>query len=288
MPNMRELIVEDLSVTYPTLHGDVDVVQHLSMRIGCERVGIVGESGSGKSMTARALMGLVRAPGRVRAARLEFGGQDLLGLSERGWRRLRGSGIGLVLQDPKYSLNPVRRIGDQVGEAGLLHRAFGKGDARAKVLALLAEVGIADPERVAGAYPHQLSGGIGQRVMIAAMLAASPQLLIADEPTSALDVQVRDQVLALLSREIDTRRMGLLLISHDLRMVARFCDRVLIMYRGRIVEECRGDRLFDARHPYTRGLLDCLPSAATRGTTLPVLDRARLDGARDVLTANGS
>ncbi|PCE31236.1 ABC transporter ATP-binding protein [Burkholderia ubonensis] len=285
---MRELIVEDLSVTYPTLRGDVDVVQHLSMRIGCERVGIVGESGSGKSMTARALMGLVRAPGRVRAARLEFGGQDLLGLSERGWRRLRGSGIGLVLQDPKYSLNPVRRIGEQVAEAGLLHRAFGKGDARAKVLALLAEVGVADPERVAGAYPHQLSGGIGQRAMIAAMLAASPQLLIADEPTSALDVQVRDQVLALLSREIDTRRMGLLLISHDLRMVARFCDRVLIMYRGRVVEECRGDRLFDARHPYTRGLLDCLPSAATRGTTLPVLDRARLDGARDVLSANGS
>lgn len=278
---MPDLIVENMTVTFPTARGDVDVVRDFSLTLGAERVGIVGESGSGKSMSARALLGLVRAPGRVKADRIEFGGKNLLDLPEREWSKVRGRGIAMVMQDPKYSLNPVLTVGEQVAEAGLLHRVFRPSEARAKVLALLESVGIADPTRVFMAYPHQLSGGLGQRAMIAAMLVAAPELLIADEPTSALDVMVRHQVLDLMSREILQRKMGLLLISHDLHMVARYCDRVLIMYHGRVVESCRGDRLFEAKHPYTRGLLGCLPSVATRGAALPTLDRAKLEALSD-------
>lgn len=274
---MPELTVEKLTVTFPTLQGAVEVVKDVSFAMGAERLGIVGESGSGKSMTARAILGLIHPPGRMTAASLTFGGTDLLQLDSRGWRQVRGRRVSMILQDPKYSLNPVRRIGEQVAEAAVLHGTLARREARARVLEILEAVGVEDSERVYRCYPHQLSGGLGQRVMIAAMLIASPELLIADEPTSALDVMVRGQVLHLMDREISRRGMGLLLISHDLTMVARYCDRVLIMYRGRIVESCRADRLQEAQHPYTRGLLGCLPSAATRGTTLPTLDRARID-----------
>ncbi len=275
---MPELVLENLQVAFPTWQGEATVVDRVSFAMGTERLGIVGESGSGKSLTARALLGLIRAPGRVSADRMSFDGIDLTRLDARGWRAIRGRRIGMILQDPKFSLNPVQRVGDQIAEVALLHDRLGRRQVHERVLALLDEVGIEDPPRVAASYPHQLSGGLGQRVMIVAMLINSPDLLIADEPTSALDVMVRGQVLQLMDREIARRGMGLILISHDLNTVARYCDRVLIMYRGRIVETCRADRLFEAQHPYTRGLLACLPSAGTRGRRLSVLDRAALDG----------
>ena len=274
---MPELIVENLQVRFPTWGGEATVVDGVSFAMGAERLGIVGESGSGKSLTARAILGLIRAPGRVQVERMSFDGIDLARLGARDWRAIRGSRIGMILQDPKFSLNPVRRVMDQIAEVALLHDRVSRQQVHARVLEMLAEVGVEDPGRIAGCYPHQLSGGLGQRVMIVAMLINSPDLLIADEPTSALDVMVRGQVLQLMDREIKRRGMGLILISHDLNTVARYCDRVLIMYRGRIVETCKADRLFEAQHPYTRGLLACLPSRHTRGQRLAVLDRAAIE-----------
>jgi peptide/nickel transport system ATP-binding protein len=274
---MPELIVENLNVTFPSWQGDVTVVNRVSFGMGTERLGIVGESGSGKSLTARALLGLIRPPGRVSSDRMVFNGMDLTTLDAKGWRSIRGRRIGMILQDPKFSLNPVKRVADQIAEVAMLHDRVSRRQVQERVLEMLNEVGVEDPRRVAGSYPHQLSGGLGQRVMIVAMLINSPDLLIADEPTSALDVMVRGQVLQLMDREIQRRGMGLILISHDLNTVARYCDRVLIMYRGKIVETCQADRLFEAQHPYTRGLLACLPSAGTRGHRLSVLDRAVID-----------
>ncbi|MFM9925781.1 ABC transporter ATP-binding protein [Variovorax sp. H27-G14] len=270
---MAELLIEDLTVTYPTASGSVDVVKSLSLRMGAERIGIVGESGSGKSMTARAILGLVRSPGRSTASRMTYDGADLTRQTPAGWRAIRGRRIAMVLQDPKFSLNPVLRVGRQIAEAGLLHGVFKPAQARDRVLQMLQTVGVDHPERVYDAYPHQLSGGIGQRVMIAAMMMAEPGLLIADEPTSALDVMVRGQVLEMMDREIRKRGMGLLMISHDLKMVAHFCDRVLVMYRGQVVESCAAKDLFQSQHPYTRGLLNCMPTGQNPGQPLPTIDR---------------
>ena len=270
---MAELLIDKLTVTYPTPRGPVDVVRSLSLQMGSERIGIVGESGSGKSMTARAILGLVRAPGTVQAGRMLFDGKDLTRQTTAGWRQLRGKRIGMILQDPKFSLNPVLPVGRQIAEAGLLHGVFSKREAGQRVMQMLETVGVDNPERVIKAYPHQLSGGIGQRVMIAAMMIASPSLIIADEPTSALDVMVRGQVLEMMDREIRRRGMGLLMISHDLNMVASFCDRVLVMYQGAVVDTCAAKDLFQSRHPYTQGLLNCLPTGAQRGSKLPTIDR---------------
>ena len=270
---MAELLIDKLTVTYPTPRGPVDVVRSLSLQMGSERIGIVGESGSGKSMTARAILGLVRAPGMVQAGRMLFDGNDLTRQTTAGWRQLRGKRIGMILQDPKFSLNPVLPVGRQIAEAGLLHGVFSKREAGQRVMEMLETVGVDNPERVIKAYPHQLSGGIGQRVMIAAMMIASPSLIIADEPTSALDVMVRGQVLEMMDREIRRRGMGLLMISHDLNMVASFCDRVLVMYQGAVVDTCAAKDLFQSRHPYTQGLLNCLPTGAQRGSKLPTIDR---------------
>jgi len=274
---MPELIVENLQVSFPTWRGDVTVVNRVGFEMRTERLGIVGESGSGKSLTARAILGLIRKPGRVTADRMTFDGIDLTTLDEKSWRSIRGCRIGMIMQDPKYSLNPVKRVKDQIAEVAMLHDCVGRKQVHERVLQMLGEVGVEDPFRVANCYPHQLSGGLGQRVMIVAMLINSPDLLIADEPTSALDVMVRGQVLQMMDREIQRRGMGLILISHDLNTVARYCDRVLIMYKGKIVETCQADRLFEAQHPYTRGLLACLPSASTRGQKLSVLDRAAIE-----------
>ena len=274
---MAELRIDNLTVRFDTATGPVDVVQGLSLQMGAERVGIVGESGSGKSMTARAIMGLIRRPGSVSAERMAFDGIDLMAQNAASWRNIRGSRIAMILQDPKFSLNPVLRVGRQIAEAGLLHGVFGKRQARERVLEMLTTVGVDMPERVFDAYPHQLSGGIGQRVMIAAMMIASPSLMIADEPTSALDVMVRAQVLEIMDQEIRKRGMGLLMISHDLNMVASFCDRVIVMYRGRVVDACAAKDLFLSRHPYTQGLLDCLPTGAQRGQPLRTIDRKHID-----------
>lgn len=238
-----------------------------------EVTGLVGESGSGKSMTGRAILGLVRPPGRVTAQRMELDGQTILNLPERRMRAIRGGRISMVMQDPKFSLNPVMRVGPQIMEAYRLHAGGGRKAARAKALEMLAAVQIRDPERVFDLYPHEVSGGMGQRIMIAMMLAPDPEILIADEPTSALDVSVRAEVLNIMDALVRDRGMGLIFISHDLNLVAQFCDRVLIMYAGRVVEELPARDLHAARHPYTRGLLNSLPRLDAPVDRLAVLER---------------
>ncbi|MCB6176714.1 ABC transporter ATP-binding protein [Rhodobacter sp. Har01] len=267
------LEVQNLRVTFDTETGPVEAVRGVSFSLGRERLGIVGESGSGKTMTGRAVLRLIRPPGRVEADRMVFDGQDLIAASEREMRALRGQRIGMVMQDPKYSLNPVMNVGAQLTEGLRLRDGFGRADARAKAIAALEAVQIRDPERVMEAYPHELSGGMGQRVMIAMMLIPEPDLLIADEPTSALDVTVQAEVLSILDALVRDRGMGLIFISHDLRLVARFCDRVLVMYKGRVVEEVEAKNLLAARHPYTQGLLNCLPRIGGSRAPLPGLDR---------------
>jgi peptide/nickel transport system ATP-binding protein len=215
----------------------------------------------------------VRPPGRVSAKRLEFDGIDLLSIDERAMREIRGARISMVMQDPKFSLNPVMTVGRQIREACRAHAKVGHAEARRRTLAMLEAVRIRDPERVYHCYPHEVSGGMGQRVMIAMMLVGDPDILIADEPTSALDVTVQMQVLAILDDLVTARGMGLILISHDLNLVASFCDRVLIMYAGRVVETCRASELHEAEHPYTRGLLAALPRIDGGHAPLPVLQR---------------
>jgi peptide/nickel transport system ATP-binding protein len=267
------LKVEDLHVRFRTRTGIVHAVRGISFGLGRERLGIVGESGSGKTMTGRAILRLIRPPGMVEAKRIALDGVDLLGLSEREMRRIRGERIAMVMQDPKFSLNPVMRIGRQLIEALQVHSPASRAEARRRALEMLAAVQIRDPERVLNAYPHEVSGGMGQRIMIAMMLIPGPDLLIADEPTSALDVTVQMQVLGIMDALVRERGMGLIFISHDLRLVATFCDRVLVMYGGRVVEEIEAARLTEARHPYTRGLLNCLPKIGGGKTPLPVLER---------------
>ena len=267
------LTVEDLHVRFPGRVATVEAVRGVSFEVGREKLGIVGESGSGKSMTGRAILRLVPPPGRVTARRLVFEGIDLLAASEAAMRRVRGERIAMVLQDPKFSLNPVMPVGVQVAETWRVHSGASWDESRRRALEMLEAVRIRNPERVYGAYPHEVSGGMGQRVMIAMMLAAGPDLLIADEPTSALDVTVQMQVLAILDDLVTERGMGLVFISHDLNLVASFCDRVLIMYAGRIVETCRARDLAAARHPYTQGLLRSLPRIDRPVAELAVLDR---------------
>jgi len=268
------LVVEDLRVSFPNRDGGrTEAVRGVSFVLGRERLGIVGESGSGKSQTGRAILGLTAPEGLVTAKRLEFNGVDLLHCSPQQRRELRGGRIAMVLQDPKFSLNPVMTIGAQVVETLRAHTKISAKDARAKAIAALVAVQIDEPERVYKLYPHEVSGGMGQRAMIAMMLIADPDLLIADEPTSALDVTVQLQVLAILDALVVKRGMGLIFISHDLRLVSTFCDRILVMYAGRVVEEVSAGGLADAKHPYTRGLLNCLPRLADDRHPLPTLDR---------------
>ena len=267
------LTVEKLRVTFPGHTGLVEAVRGVSFAVGREKLGIVGESGSGKSVTGRAILGLVAPPGRVEAERLEFEGIDLLRAGKRQMRAIRGRRISMVMQDPKFSLNPVMTVGNQIAEAYLTHADVSRAEARRRALEMLEAVRIRDPERVYAAYPHEVSGGMGQRIMIAMMLIPDPDLLIADEPTSALDVTVQLQVLAILDDLVSQRGMGLIFISHDLNLVASFCDRVLIMYAGRVMEVCDAKRLSEARHPYTRGLLGCLPRIDGGGESLATLRR---------------
>lgn len=270
---MTLLSVQNLRVTFATETGPVQAVRGVSFSLGRERLGIVGESGSGKTMTGRAVLRLIRPPGRIEADRMDFDGQDLMRASEKEMRALRGRRIAMVMQDPKYSLNPVMQVGAQLTEGLRQRDRLGAAEARRKAIAALEAVQIRDPERVMEAYPHELSGGMGQRVMIAMMLIPEPDLLIADEPTSALDVTVQAEVLSILDALVRERGMGLIFISHDLRLVARFCDRVLVMYKGRIVEELAARDLMAAKHPYTRGLLNCLPRIGGSRAPLPGLDR---------------
>ena len=268
------LVGDDLRVSFPGRNGGlIEAVRGVSFSMGRERLGVVGESGSGKSLTGRAILGLTPPQARVTAKRLTFDGIDLLACPPRRRRELRGARIAMVLQDPKFSLNPVMTIGDQIVETLQAHEKVGDRAARRRAMAMLEAVQIDGPERVFRLYPHEVSGGMGQRAMIAMMLIAQPDLLIADEPTSALDVTVQLQVLAILDRLVSERGMGLMFISHDLRLVSSFCDRILVMYAGRVVEEVPAGGLREASHPYTRGLLECLPRIGEKRHPLPTLAR---------------
>lgn len=275
----HRVIVDALNIDYPAAR----VVNNLSFRLGNERLALVGESGSGKSMSARALMGLVRKPGIVSANRLNVLGNDLLTLNARRWQALRGNGIAMVLQDPRYALNPVKSVAAQLDEALTLHQRLTRPERAARIHDIIRAVGL--NENVLSRYPGELSGGMGQRVMIAIALINNPQVLIADEPTSALDARLRNQILELLVQQCEERQMAMLLISHDLPLVAEHCDRVLVMYQGEKVDEMAASRLPQATHPYTRTLWTCRPDAHTYGQMLPTLDRSQpwkeaSDGAR--------
>ena len=268
------LSVGNLRVAYPMRAGGyTEVVRGVSFTLGRERLGIVGESGSGKSQTGRAILGLTAPGGRVSADTLRFAGRELLRITPSERRSLRGGRIAMILQDPKFSLNPVMPLGEQIVETLRAHRKVSRAEARQRALQALADVQIEDPERVYALHAHEVSGGMGQRAMIAMMLIAEPELLIADEPTSALDVTVQLQVLAILDKLVAERGMGLVFISHDLRLVSSFCDRVLVMYAGRVVEEIAATELHRAQHPYTQGLLNCLPKLGHERHPLPTLDR---------------
>ena len=267
------LEVDNLRVSFDTPTGPFHAVRGVSFTLGRERLGIVGESGSGKSLTGRALMRLLPPSARLQADRLLFDGIDLLHAPAKTLRAIRGARISLVLQDPKYSLNPVMTVGEQIDEAARIHGGVSSAQARRKTLEMLEAVRIRDPERVVRLYPHEVSGGMGQRIMIAMMLVPEPDLLIADEPTSALDVTVQMQVLAILDDLVTQRGMGLIFISHDLELVSSFCDRVIVMYAGRVMESRAAADLAAATHPYTQGLLRSLPRIGDQRAELPTLSR---------------
>ena len=261
-----------------TIHSGVTpLVKQVSFTLGRERVALVGESGSGKSLTARSLMGLLSPGLHLQARQLQVAGRDALTLNEKRWSQLRGSELAMVMQDPKYALNPTRTIGWQVEEPLRLHHRLSRAERREKVTEMLAAVGLPQPAQLMTRYPHQLSGGMGQRVMLAIALIADPPFLIADEPTSALDHAMRDQVLALIRRLVEERNMGLLLISHDLQQVSEHCERVMVMYKGQLLDTLPAAELPRATHPYTRTLWSCRPSKTTHGQPLPVLDRDALE-----------
>ncbi|HVV11356.1 ABC transporter ATP-binding protein [Amycolatopsis sp.] len=266
---MTGLVVDGLDVTFGTRDRPVHAVRDVSFRVGPgECLALIGESGSGKSVTARTLLGLTGSGATVSARELSSEGTDLRALSETQWRALRGRAISLVLQDAMVALDPLRRSGSEIAEAARTHAKLGRAETRAEVLSLLGKVGVPEPERRARQYPHELSGGLRQRALIAAAIAAGPRLLLADEPTTALDATVQAQVLDLLG-ELRGEGMSLLLISHDLTVVARLADRVAVMYGGRIVETGpAGEILAEPRHPYTRALLAAVPAGESRNSLL--------------------
>jgi len=267
------LSVEKLSVVFPSAKGDACAVKDVSFSLGKEKIGIVGESGSGKSVTGRAILRLLPPYARVHASSVTFKSRNLFSYTEKEMRQIRGREISMVMQDPKYSLNPVRTVGQQIREAYTIHRKVSRHDAKERTLKMLEAVQIRNPEQVCRLYPHEVSGGMGQRIMIAMMLIPDPSLLIADEPTSALDVTVQLQVLAILDDLVTTRGMGLIFISHDLELVSSFCDRIIIMYGGRIMEIVDAAKLQESKHPYTRGLLNCLPKIGGEREHIPTLVR---------------
>lgn len=267
------LEVVNLSVTIPVTGGEVRAVDGASFSVGRERVAIIGESGSGKTQTGRAILRMNPPSARVTADRLTFRGHDLLRMTDRGMRAFRGRDVTMILQDPRYSLHPLMRVGDQIAEAARVCGSVSRGEARQRAMDMLEQVQIGDAARAYELYPHEVSGGMGQRIMIAMMLMSDPQLIIADEPTSALDVVVRSQILGLIDDLIERRGIGLLFISHDLNLVRSFCDRIIVMYQGRIVEQLLARELQSAAHPYTQALLAAIPHPHERRNRLPVLSR---------------
>ena len=255
------LSVKNLSTEFPVKKGIVRAVEDVSFDVDAgEILAIVGESGSGKSVTSLSVMGLLAEPGHVAGGSMEFEGKDLTKLSEKQYRELRGNDMAMIFQEPMTSLNPVYRVGNQIVEAIRTHEKVSKAEAKARAVDLLRKVGIPSPEARINDYPHQMSGGMRQRVMIAMALACNPKLLIADEPTTALDVTIQAQILDLLRRLRDDTGMAVLLITHDLGVVSETADRVVVMYCGQVVEEAEVRTLFDhPMHPYTLGLLKSIP-----------------------------
>jgi peptide/nickel transport system ATP-binding protein len=266
------LVVRDLSVSFETERGVLNAVRGISYEIPAGKtLGVVGESGCGKSMTALALLGLVPERGHV-TGEIRFQDDDLLTLTETAMRKLRGARIAMIFQEPMTALNPVIPIGDQIGEVLVLHRGLPKRAARAEAVKLLDDVGIPSPARRAEDYPHQLSGGMRQRAMIAMALAGDPALLVADEPTTALDVTIQAQILELMLELQDRTGMAIQFISHNLGVVSELADEIIVMYAGRIVEQAPAATLFATPlHPYTRGLIATLPELGTRQARLPTI-----------------
>jgi ABC-type dipeptide/oligopeptide/nickel transport system ATPase component len=265
------LDVQDLTVTFAGTRSTVTAVDKVSFQVDRgETLGLVGESGSGKSVTAFSILRLVQPPGRITGGRILFEGRDLLTLSEREMREVRGARISLIFQEPMTALNPVMRVGDQIAEALTVHDMAGRRDARLRAIELLEAVKIPDAARRARDYPHQLSGGMRQRVMIAIALACRPPLIIADEPTTALDVTIQAQVLELI-RELKARfNLALLLITHDFGVIAEMADRVAVMYRGKLVEQGPVRQILrEPRHEYTRSLLAAVPGMSAGRSSGP-------------------
>lgn len=262
------ITVKNLNIYFPNKQGIEHIVRKVSFNITTEKLALVGGSGSGKTLTAKALFGLVPKPGIVKAEILSVLGNNLLTMSPDELRVIRGKQIAMITQDPKYSLNPVLTIGRQIDECFRFHQGASNKQAKALTLNILAEVKITDPLKTYAKYPFQLSGGMGQRVMIAMMIAAGPKILIADEATSALDQATRDEILELLATLAKQKNMSLVMISHDLPLVANYCDRVLVMHNGSIVDSCNAKDLPFSQHPYTKRLWNSRPSLAKKGTKL--------------------
>ena len=265
MDNATVLCVEHLCTSFFTQNGEIKAVNDVSISVPRGRIiGIVGESGCGKSMTARSIMRLLHYPGRIVSGSIKLAGKELLELSEHEMSAVRGEEIGMIFQEPMTSLNPVMRVGLQVRETLLLHRKISTREAKAEVLRIFRKVGISEPERRYNCYPHELSGGLRQRVMIAAALITEPKLLIADEPTTALDVTIQSQILKLLKKINERHHTAILFISHDLGVIRSLCDRVIVMNHGTIVESGSVDDVFfHPKEDYTRRLLDAIPNRRT-------------------------
>jgi len=271
------LDVKDLRTYFHVMDGTVKAVDGVNFSIPRGKtLGVVGESGCGKSVTALTIMGLLDIPpAEVASGSMHFDGRDLLTMEEDEWRRLRGSEMAMIFQEPMTSLNPVFRVGDQISESVLHHMDVSKKEAQERAIAALARVGIASPDRRARQYPHELSGGMRQRVMIAMALACEPKLLIADEPTTALDVTIQAQILELIRDTQEETGAALMLITHDLGVVAEMVDEVIVMYAGRVVEHGTAEEvLLDPKHPYSEGLLASIPSRASRGKRLNIIKGA--------------
>ncbi|MFD1205580.1 ABC transporter ATP-binding protein [Sporosarcina contaminans] len=267
------LDVKNLSTSFKNNKQKIVTVDNISFEVfEGETLGIVGESGCGKSLTSLSVMGLIKPPGEVKADAILFDDIDLSGVSKKKFRGLRGDQLSMIFQEPMTSLNPVYKVGDQIGESLKIHKSLSKAERHAVIVNLLKEVGIARAAEIADCYPHQLSGGMRQRVMIAIAIACNPKLIIADEPTTALDVTIQAQILELLKKLQRENNTAMILITHDLGVVSEACDRVLVMYAGRIVESGEVKSvLSNPLHPYTKGLLASLPKNTPPQSKLPFI-----------------
>ena len=271
MENENILIMKDLDVRLFTDRGELPVIDRLSLTLKAgETLGIVGESGCGKSMLASAIMGLVAHPGKVTGGSIQFEGQELVGMKKKDLRRIRGTGISMIFQEPMTSLNPLMTCGRQIVETITSHEKMNKAEAKERALAMIRSVGIARPEKVFSEVPAQLSGGMRQRIMIAMALICRPRLLICDEPTTALDVTVQAQILGLIRRLQKETGTSVIFISHDMGVISQMADRVAVMYAGQLVEYAEGEKIFtEPKHPYTQGLIASVPKLGSGVKVLP-------------------